>query len=102
EFANGVLEPDAAVDHFFDQFLESLCNHYLLLVGPLPLVQISSRQPPEGVEIFLARLRNDVLRQRWHRRLSVPTNSIQVVPDELFVKARLRPTWRVLVFGPEA
>src|SRR2546428_11754666 len=33
EFSRGVLEPDALVDHFFNQFLEPVANHFLFRAG---------------------------------------------------------------------
>src|SRR5438874_1283159 len=118
ELAHGVVELDAAVDHFLDELLETVTNHGSR--GPTParshsrvrarsgrrrssrlgLLEFPAGQPAERFKVFLPRFFDDVRRQRRHGRPLVPANPFEVVADELLVEARLRATRLVAVARP--
>src|SRR6202022_881324 len=52
--------------------------------------------------VFLSGLLNHIGGEAWHRRLLVPADRFEVVADELFVEALLRPAGPVQIARPEA
>src|SRR5581483_2074260 len=60
----------------------------------------------ECVEVPLARRPNNVRRQRWRRRLAVPSAraplQVEIVAQRLLVEARLHATQLIVLNGPEA
>ena len=82
ELVDGVVELDAAVDHLLDELVEPVADH--------DHVELPAGQAAERLDVLLARLRDDVVGQRGHRRLLVPLDLLEVVAHELLVEARLR------------
>ena len=66
------------------------------------LLELQAAQEPERLDVFLARLLDDVAGERGHGRLLVPADRLEVVAHELLVEARLRTTRRIVVARPEA
>src|SRR5262249_50569136 len=68
----------------------------------LSYFEIVSGESLVRFQILLACGRNHIIREGGDGRLFVPANLLEMVPDELFVEARLTPAWLVVGFRPEA
>src|SRR3972149_1699469 len=56
----------------------------------------------QGFPVSQAGLLDDFFRQIWGRWLAVPADRVQIVPHILFIKARLRSSRGIRIYGPES
>src|SRR5713226_9234237 len=63
--------------------------------------QLSACQASERLDVLFPRPFHHVRRQRGHRRLLVPVDALEVVADELLVKARLWAARSIAIERPE-
>src|SRR6476620_6750782 len=113
ELAHRVFEVDPSLDHLLNEFFEPVGNHLSVLKGlrrraqsTLRLrpssFQFAARQTSKRFQIFFTRFHGDVVRQRRHRWLFFPADSLEIVADVLLVEAWLWSAGRIAAARPEA
>ena len=83
-----VGKSDPLRDHLFNQPLQAVS--FMRAYSSSRLLE-----QPERLDVLLARLHDDIVGQRGHRRLFVPADGLEIVAHELLVEAWLRPAGRV-------